>query len=292
MHTPSAAAHPEFYTVAQHETWRAFFADHQKSLKQHANAIHPAYLAHLGRLEAFKDGVPSLDDINKVLAPTGFVAQYADGYAPPWEVTRMLAQGVIPVSRHVRPAEELHFASEPDLLHDVFGHIPPLFDSNYRRLLRYFAATACRATVMPGDLANFHLNKSMALGGNRLDPQLFMHLKAAQDAIQLLHQDGMSAVQIFDKLYFWIFEFGMFEDQGALKVLGAGLISSLGELQKVSTKAASFLALTPKTLQAPYNFTAQQDAYLVAPSFAYLYELIDMMGADQASTALKRGQHA
>lgn len=264
----------EFEPTA-HATWRAFHREFFARISQLDHLIHPYYRQHLDVLARFADGVPTLNALAAVLAPIGWRPAYVDGYTAPWKISRMLAQRIFPVSRRVRPQQELMFASEPDLLHDIFGHLPILLSPEYRLLLQRWAQVAAHEPITELDRTQFHLNKVIIEAQDHVRPEDFANLKTASQALTDFFRVIPTRSLLQDRIYFWIFEFGMIEQAGQRQVLGAGILSSLTELSKIATQPIVTRALTADSFLAGYNISSEQNDYLVVSNESDYYAFLD-----------------
>lgn len=252
------------YTETEQETWIFFFKEIEKIWEKHAKIIHPYYLDHIQKLYSFTNRIPSLLDINELLAPIGWRSIYVNGYAPPWEISKLYDQKILAISRSIRTPEEIYFANEPDLIHDFFGHLPCLFSSEYRNLLSMWSHFASKSPVYEIDQAYYHLNKLIAQSEAHIPEDLLLYLKNATQEIGYFITKMPSPVLMFDHAYFWIFEFGIIKQHDHMKVLGAGLLSSLNELEKLTQYSFSTRDLNSQSVLSSYHISVQQDSYLVA----------------------------
>lgn len=279
------ASTPVVFSEADHETWRTFYAMHQRILKEHKNLIHPYYAENMNILQLFKSGIPSLQTINKILMPLGWSARYVHGYHPPWKIFQLIHQRIMPLSSSIRPANEVGFASEPDLIHDIFGHLPALLHGDYRKLLSSWAAIAQSQPVSPADQALYYVNKTIV--EHRATNEELVNLKGLARQLGSLDHCRLSPVQILDKLYFWGFEFSVIKSANGLQVLGAGLLSSLTELETIETRfqvareqhQEIFKPLNFETLTLSYNISDAQDGYFYGESIADYQDLIKQTAA-------------
>jgi phenylalanine-4-hydroxylase len=92
------------------------------------------------------DQVPDLDDVNARLGPrTGWNAVPVKGFIPARDFFGCLAERRFPTTVIVRPREQLDYLPEPDIFHDVFGHVPLHADAVFADFLQRFGAVAARA---------------------------------------------------------------------------------------------------------------------------------------------------
>ena len=265
------------YTAADQHTWRSFFDAVEQFWTQRADAIHPWYLDHVEVLYKFRNKIPTLEELNQVLEGIGWQAQYVDGLAPAWDIARMLHQKIMPVSRSIRSPEEVFFANEPDLIHDIFGHLPSLMDADYRRLLAMWSAGAARFPITEMDKAMFYLNKQIVQSEGKLSVDTMDFLHNAATELNQFTSRLPSPTVLFEKIYFWIFEFGIIRHQGQYRFLGAGLLSSLSELKKMALDQFAVKPLDIDSVLAPYNISTFQEGYLAAASLGQCEQVIQQI---------------
>src|SRR5262249_5528608 len=69
--------------------------------------------------------VPRLEDVNRFLSPlTGFKAKAVSGYIPAFRFFDCLRNREFPTTITIRDAERLDYLPEPDIFHDIAGHVP------------------------------------------------------------------------------------------------------------------------------------------------------------------------
>src|SRR5215212_3608426 len=110
------------YTSEDHEVWATLCARRMETLPETGSR---AFLQGIELLDIDMEHVPRLHDINARLRPlTGFRAVAVDGYLPPRDFFACLAERRFPTTITVRPKAQLEYLPEPDIFHDVFGHVP------------------------------------------------------------------------------------------------------------------------------------------------------------------------
>ena len=127
---PGAAAdwtvpqHWEELTAEDHWVWDTLFA-RQKTLL-HGRAV-AAFEQSLEVLHLSRPGVPNFDELNEKLhARTGWTVVAVPGLVPDDVFFRHLSQRRFPAGNFIRQAKQLDYLEEPDVFHDVFGHVPLL----------------------------------------------------------------------------------------------------------------------------------------------------------------------
>jgi phenylalanine-4-hydroxylase len=104
-----------------------------------------AVLEGIERVGLSPDRIPDLREVNRRLAPlTGWRAVPTAGFVPAQDFFGALARRRFPTTVTIRPADRLDYLPEPDIFHDVFGHVPLHSDPVFARLLARFGRLALR----------------------------------------------------------------------------------------------------------------------------------------------------
>lgn len=133
--------------------WRTLFERLEPLWLKYANS---SYLNGLRLLELRARHVPSLGDINRFLAPrTGFRAVPVSGYLAAPEFFAHLRRREFPTVPRLRKAEQLDYLPEPDLFHDVCGHVPMHADTAFADALVRIGECAARHPGRLEEIARF-----------------------------------------------------------------------------------------------------------------------------------------
>src|ERR1700722_13265790 len=112
----------ELYSEENHASWRRLYARLAPRWEKYANSH---FLAGIRSLCLSPDRVPRLDDVNRFLSPlTGFQAKAVSGYVPAFVFFDCLRNRAFPTTITIRRADQLDYLPEPDIFHDVAGHVP------------------------------------------------------------------------------------------------------------------------------------------------------------------------
>ena len=110
------------YTQEQHETWAELVSRRMPQLAKHAAEEYLEGFAIIG-LRA--DRLPNLADISLRLGPrTGWNTVPVSGFMPGPAFFEMLSLRQFPTTTWLRKRDSLEYTPEPDIFHDVFGHVP------------------------------------------------------------------------------------------------------------------------------------------------------------------------
>jgi len=110
------------YTEDQHQTWAELVSRRMPQLAKHAAEEYLEGFAIIG-LRA--DRLPSLSEITSRLRPrTGWSTVPVSGFMPGPAFFDMLSLRQFPTTTWLRKRDSLEYTQEPDIFHDVFGHVP------------------------------------------------------------------------------------------------------------------------------------------------------------------------
>jgi phenylalanine-4-hydroxylase len=113
------------YTEADHDTYRRLY-ERQSALLPGLASQH--FIDALPSLGA-KDRIPRFEEVNERLRrATGWEIVGVPGLIPEVPFFSLLANRKFPVTDWIRKPEEFEYIVEPDVFHDLFGHVPLLFN--------------------------------------------------------------------------------------------------------------------------------------------------------------------
>lgn len=131
------------YTPEDHDVWRTLYARRIGVLHETASQV---FLDGLDRIGLDERRVPDLADVNARLGrSTGWAAVGVTGFVPAADFFGSLARRRFPTTLGVRPRAQLDYLPEPDIFHDVFGHVPLHADPVFADFLQRFGALAAGA---------------------------------------------------------------------------------------------------------------------------------------------------
>ena len=229
------------YTAADHDTWCQLYARQTALLP---GLAAQRFIDLLPQLDAAQS-IPRFEDINARLLPaTGWQLVGVPGLIPEVPFFTLLANKKFPVTDWIRTPQEFDYVVEPDIFHDLFGHVPLLFDASYADHIAAYGQGALKAHAL-----------------EQSDPSC------------------KGAVEHLSRLYWYTIEFGLLGEAGQHRAYGAGILSSPGELQySVQSNAPHRLALTnaPELLHcmaSRYKIDSFQSQYFVIDDFESLLAL-------------------
>lgn len=131
------------YTDENHAVWATLYERRMQDLRENGSAV---YLKGAERIGLCPDCVPDLTVVNEKLREiTQWQAVPVSGFLPAPEFFRCLSARMFPTTVTIRPREQLDYLPEPDIFHDVFGHVPLHASPAFADYLQRFGQIACRA---------------------------------------------------------------------------------------------------------------------------------------------------
>jgi len=221
------------YTAQEHAVWDTLFARQSRMLEGRTTQ---AFLRGMDVLRLSRPGIPNFEELSERLAGlTGWRVVAVPGLVPDEVFFEHLANRRFVVGRFIRKPEELDYLQEPDVFHDLFGHVPLLSDSAFADYMQAYGEGGLRALKF-------------------------------------------GALEKLARLYWYTVEFGLIREQGALKLYGAGIVSSFAEsifaLDDPSPNRIAFNL--ERVMRTDYRIDDYQQSYFVIDSFEELrHQTID-----------------
>lgn len=235
------------YSAENHEAWSRLYTRMLPRWERYANAH---FLQGIASLRLDPDRVPRLEDVNRFLNPlTGFRAKAVAGYVPSFLFFDCLRNREFPTTITVRRSDRLDYLPEPDIFHDIAGHVPMHTD-------RAFADTLVRF----GECAH-----------------------TAADIVSSIKDEALRVARLTSMLkamarFFWFtVEFGLMRGQGSgFKVYGSGLLSSYGEIAHAieSPGVQRYPIQLEWVINQGFEIDHYQPLLFVVDSFDHLFYLV------------------
>ncbi|NEM97151.1 phenylalanine 4-monooxygenase [Pontibacter burrus] len=135
------------YTAEDHNVWAILFERQYQNLQ--GKAI-PEFFEGLEKVGFERNYIPDFDEVNKRLKPlTGFEVVPAPGIVDDFLFFKLIADHKFPATIWIRTMDQLDYLEEPDMFHDVFGHVPLLTIPVYCEFLAKLSQLALQFTDRP-----------------------------------------------------------------------------------------------------------------------------------------------
>ncbi|HEX3235615.1 MAG TPA: phenylalanine 4-monooxygenase [Gemmatimonadales bacterium] len=236
----------ELYSEGNHEAWRRLFTGMEDRWRGYAN---PRFLQGIDSLCLDPARVPRLEDVNRFLSPlTGFKAKPVSGYVPSFLFFDCLRNREFPTTITIRDGASLDYLPEPDIFHDIAGHVPMHTD-------RAFADTLVRF----GDCA--HTAAEIVAG-----------IRDEQEKIRRV----TSIFKALARFFWFTIEFGLMRSPTGLKAYGSGLLSSYGEIAHAidSPEVQRYPVQLEWVINQCFEIDHYQPLLFIVDSFDHLSELV------------------
>lgn len=131
------------YTVADHATYRRLY---ERQLQQLPGLACDEFISAVQQLGA-PDQIPRFDAISeRLMKATGWQIVGVPGLIPEEAFFSLLADRRFPVTDWIRTPEEFDYVVEPDIFHDLFGHVPLLFNPVFADYMQAYGAGGMKAS--------------------------------------------------------------------------------------------------------------------------------------------------
>ena len=240
----------DLYSQKNHEAWRRLFARMQPRWERYAN---DHFLRGIEALQLPHDRVPRLADVNRRLQPlTGFQAKPVSGYVPGFLFFDCLRRREFPTTITIRSTDRMDYLPEPDIFHDIAGHVPMHTERAFADVLVRFGDCAHTAVEMTAGVKDY---------GERV-------------------RRMTSIIRALSRFFWFTVEFGLMHGaRGKLVAYGSGLLSSYGELEHAIESEE--VQRYPAQLEWLINQGAEIDDYqpllFIVDSFEHLFDLVDRL---------------
>ena len=190
----------ELYSPKNQEAWRKLYALLRPQWEKYANE---KFMEGIRSLCLNPERIPRLEEINQFLEPlTGFQAKAVSGYVPTYLFFDSLKRREFPTTITIRDSQKLHYLPEPDIFHDIAGHVPMHTDRTFAEVLVKF-----------GSLANVAVDRHKEIKDL---PTRMRRIK--------------SNIQALSRFFWFTVEFGLMHQNKRICVYGSGILSSAGEI--------------------------------------------------------------
>ena len=237
----------ELYSDENHAAWRKLY---QRMLPRWQRYGNEHFLKGIQSLCLDPNRVPRLDDVNKFLRPlTGFQAKAVSGYIPAFLFFDSLRNRAFPTTITIRRSDKLDYLPEPDIFHDIAGHVPMHTDKHFAETLVRFGECAHTAAEL--------------VSGIR-DRETQSHCLT-------------SIIRAMARFFWFTIEFGLMRGSDGLKVYGSGLLSSYGEIAHAieSPEVQRFPIQLEWAINQSFEIDHYQPLLFVVDSFDHLFSLVD-----------------
>ncbi|MFN8219118.1 MAG: phenylalanine 4-monooxygenase [Fimbriimonadales bacterium] len=237
----------DLYSAENHEAWRKLFARMLPRWERYAN---PHFLKGIASLCLDPERVPRLEDVNKFLEPlTAFKAKAVAGYVPAFQFFNSLRNREFPTTITIRRSDKLDYLPEPDIFHDIAGHVPMHTDKAFADTLVRFGECAHTAAG------------------------IIQEIKDEEEQIRRL----TSIIKAMARFFWFTIEFGLMRSPDGLKAYGSGLLSSYGELAYCieSPDVQRYPLQLEWIINQYFEIDHYQPLLFIADSFDHVFSQVD-----------------
>jgi phenylalanine-4-hydroxylase len=130
------------YSAEQHSVWAELVRRRWAQIEQWACR---EYLEGYDIIGLREDRCPHLNEIAERLEPrSGWRTQAVSGFMPHEAFFELLSARLFPTTTWLRDRKSLDYTPEPDMFHDVFGHVPMHAHRVFGNFVQHYAAVCAR----------------------------------------------------------------------------------------------------------------------------------------------------
>ncbi|HTS49524.1 MAG TPA: phenylalanine 4-monooxygenase [Bryobacteraceae bacterium] len=239
----------ELYSEENHAAWRRLYERLQPRWERYANQH---FLEGIQALRLDPTRVPRLTDVNRFLGPlTGFEAKAVSGYVPAFVFFDCLRNRRFPTTVTIRRSDQLDYLPEPDIFHDIAGHVPMHTDKHFAETLVRFGECAHTAANLVASIR---------------DPETRVHCLT-------------SIIRAMARFFWFTIEFGLMRGKDGLKAYGSGLLSSYGEIAHSieSPEVQRYPIQLEWAINQSFEIDHFQPLLFIVDSFDHLFSLVDQL---------------
>lgn len=263
----------ERYTAQDQEVWRYVMRQNVNYLSKVA---HQSYLDGLHKTGISVDHIPSLEEMNAILAKIGWAAVTVDGFIPPAAFMEFQEYNVLVIAADIRTIKHIEYTPAPDIIHEAAGHAPIIADPEYAEYLRYFGKIGSKAFSSKMDYEMYEVIRHLSI--LKADPHTpEKNIEEAEACLERISsQMGMPSEMTFIRnLHWWTVEYGLIGELDNPKIYGAGLLSSIGEGMDALKEKVVKLPYTIDAMDYSFDITKPQPQLFVTPDFKHLTKVLD-----------------
>ncbi len=237
------------YTSDDFKVWGILY---NRQMKLAPLCASREYLEGLKRTQFSENKIPNYEETSAILRSfTGWSIHVVPGLIANRPFFELMRDKQFCASTWLRRMDQLDYLEEPDMFHDIFGHVPLLTNKHVCHYLEELARIALK---------------------------------------YIDTDDEAEAIELISRLYWYTVEFGLVREDGALKIYGAGILSSSGE--------SVYSLESPEPRRLPYNVREifntpyikehYQEQYFVIDSYKELFDSIPEVEKELAQLIEKK----
>lgn len=239
----------ELYSEDNQEAWKKLYALLRPKWERFANA---KFMQGIRCLCLKPDRIPTLEEVNAFLEPlTGFKAKAVSGYVPTFLFFDSLKKREFPTTITIRDSLSLHYLPEPDIFHDIAGHVPMHTDRTFADVLVKFGSLA------------------------EVAAQRHRHLTNEKEKMAKTKRN----IQALARFFWFTVEFGLMRENGRVCVYGSGLLSSANEIEHaiLSPEVQRHPFQLEWAINQSFEYDRLQPLLFIVESFEHLYEEVQRL---------------
>jgi phenylalanine-4-hydroxylase len=262
------------------ETWYKLYSHVDSLINKNTESIADIFTDGFKQLSLKPDVIPTMSYLNKRLQTIGWSISYVHGFISTYQFAYLLTNRKYPININIRSKKRLLYSAEPDLVHDIIGHLPMLLSEEMRSLLCTWAHYTIKQRERKIDISLYQLNVKI-IQENLVpmpDKRKINNLKKQLTNLHKQMSSQPSPIWLLGNFFDWVFEFGLLKSSNQYKIYGAAIITSINEMQSVHDSIHRISPLNTEILNLAIGYAInQRNYYYVADCtdyFSLLHSLV------------------
>lgn len=234
----------ELYHDDNQHAWKSLYKKLTPKWEKYANS---KFLEGIEKIRLNPNQIPHLEEVNRFLNPlTGFQAKAVSGYVPAYMFFDSLSRREFPTTITIRDSKKLDYLPEPDIFHDIAGHVPMHTDPIFADVLAKFGTLAKNTAHRHAHVKDHH-ERNAKISSN---------------------------IQALSRFFWFTIEFGLMRQNGHICVYGSGLLSSASEIEHCieSPDVQRYPFQLEWAINQSFEIDHFQPLLFVVNSFEHLFE--------------------
>lgn len=261
------------YTPLDQAVWRYCLRQLKKFLSVHG---HESYLTGLEKTGIDVESIPKISDMSEKLQKFGWRALPVSGFIPPAAFMELQSLSILPIASDMRSIDHLLYTPAPDIVHEAAGHAPIIVDPEYADYLHQYSQIAKKSIISKEDLDLYEAIRELSdlkeNPSSTSDQIAAAEKKLTETSSSMTH---VSEASQLSRMNWWTAEYGLIGDLKNPKILGAGLLSSVGESKWCLSEKVRKIPLTIDCIEQGYDITEPQPQLFVTPDFKTLVRVLN-----------------
>ena len=267
--------HYDLYTPEDQAIWRFIM----RQLVQFFKTKAPdTYERGLQRAAIPVERIPRIEEMIDSLKEIGWGAICVNGFIPPAAFMEYNAHKILPISADMRSLKHLLYTPAPDIVHEAAGHAPIVADPEYTDFLQKVGEYGAKALSNKYDTRVYETIRKLSIVKecpHSTEQEIQVAKKELDEAVIEQSRHPQSEASLISRFHWWTVEYGLLKRPEGMRMYGAGLLSSLGEVRNCLGDQVKKIKLSIDCVKTNYDITTEQPQLFYVESSKDLFPVLE-----------------